>query len=109
MKPVSCLACLVVAWSLGHAAWAAEGPLVLDVWPGPAAGDHGTIGPERVRTGDEAPTADAQWRSRYLPELTAKLNLGPGWTLDLDASASGHVLLMMRVASGALAMAGDRP
>ena len=61
MKQVSSLACLVFAWFLGHAAWAAEGPLVLDVWPGPAAWDHGTIGPERVRTGDEAPTADAKW------------------------------------------------
>ena len=28
---------------------------------------------------------------RYLPELTAKLNLGRTWTLDLDASANAFV------------------
>lgn len=38
-----------------------------------------------------APTADAQWRLRYLPELTAKLTLGRTWTLDLDASANAFL------------------
>jgi hypothetical protein len=33
----------------------------LDVWPGKAAGDHGPIGPERVRAAAEAPTKDAKW------------------------------------------------
>ena len=34
---------------------------MLDVWPGKAVGDHGQIGPERVRAPAEAPTKDAKW------------------------------------------------
>ena len=30
-------------------------------WPGKAVGDHGQIGPERVRAAAEAPTKDAKW------------------------------------------------
>ena len=45
----------------GCAARAADEPLVLDVWPGKAVGDHGQIGPERVRAAAEAPTKDAKW------------------------------------------------
>jgi acetyl esterase/lipase len=45
----------------GGAAIGADEPLVLDVWPGKPAGDHGQIGPERVRAAAEAPTRDATW------------------------------------------------
>jgi acetyl esterase/lipase len=34
---------------------------VLDLWPGKVAGDSGGIGPERVRSPEEAPTKDAKW------------------------------------------------
>jgi acetyl esterase/lipase len=46
---------------LAGAARADEQPMVIDVWPGEVAGDHGQIGPERIRSVDDAPTADAQW------------------------------------------------
>jgi len=39
---------------------AAEPP-VFPVWPGAVPGDYGTIGPERIRAPDEAPTKDAKW------------------------------------------------
>lgn len=42
------------------AARAAEPSQVLEVWPGQVMGDHGQIGPERVR-GADAPTTDAKW------------------------------------------------
>ena len=61
MKLVSILACVAVGWYQGHPARAADEPLVLDVWPGKAAGDHGEIGPERVRAATDAPTKDAKW------------------------------------------------
>jgi acetyl esterase/lipase len=35
--------------------------VVLPVWPGAAAGDFGTIGPERIRAPSESPTKDAKW------------------------------------------------
>lgn len=40
-----------------------QDPLVLPLWPGAAAEDHGAaaIGPERVRAPSEAPTKDAKW------------------------------------------------
>ena len=60
MKRSCILAWVMAAWPLGNAAVPADTPLVLDVWPGMALGDHGQIGPERVRAVDEAPTADAQ-------------------------------------------------
>jgi acetyl esterase/lipase len=49
--------------ALGPAAFAqpAREPLVVPVWPGKPAGDFGTIGPERVRKPDEAPTKNAKW------------------------------------------------
>ncbi len=49
MKRVLILVSVAAALSTGSAARAADGPLVLDVWPGKATGDHGQIGPERVR------------------------------------------------------------
>lgn len=55
------LVCAAVGWLPGVVARGADRPLVLDVWPGKAAGDHGTIGPERVRAAAEAPTTDARW------------------------------------------------
>src|SRR5262249_42788172 len=61
MKRVLMLACVSVGVNPGGAARAADGPMVLDVWPGKPAGDHGRIGPERVRAPAEAPTADAKW------------------------------------------------
>src|SRR5687767_11144526 len=39
----------------------AERPEVLSIWPGVVPGDYGTIGPERVRAPEEAPTKDAKW------------------------------------------------
>ena len=49
----------------------AEEPVVLPVWPGAVPGDHGTIGPERVRAPSEAPTKDAKWiTSVSKPTLT---------------------------------------
>ena len=61
MKRVLILACVVVGLYPGGAARAADDPRVLDVWPGKAVGDHGQIGPERVRAAAEAPTKDAKW------------------------------------------------
>lgn len=62
MKREWILAGLAVAFAPGDAARAAERPIVVDVWPGgKAQGDHGTIGPERVRTAADAPTKDATW------------------------------------------------
>jgi predicted amidohydrolase/acetyl esterase/lipase len=55
------LACVALGWYPGDATRAAAGPLVLDLWPGKAAADHGQIGPERVRAAAEAPTKDAKW------------------------------------------------
>jgi acetyl esterase/lipase len=39
----------------------AEGPRVLPVWPGMVPGDHGEIGPERVRDPADSPTKNAKW------------------------------------------------
>ena len=61
MKRVLILACVAVWFHAGSAARAADEPMVLDVWPGTAMGDHGQIGPERVRAPAEAPTKDAKW------------------------------------------------
>ncbi len=61
MKRNCILAWVMAALPLGNAAVLADVPLVLDVWPGMAVGDHGQIGPERIRAVEEAPTADAQW------------------------------------------------
>jgi hypothetical protein len=55
------LACGMAALPLSSVTFAAGEPLVVDVWPGEVAGDHGQIGPERVRDVAEAPTADAKW------------------------------------------------
>ena len=61
MRRVLILACLAVGFNPCGAARAADEALVLDVWPGKAVGDHGQIGPERVRAAAEAPTKDAKW------------------------------------------------
>jgi predicted amidohydrolase/acetyl esterase/lipase len=61
MKRVLILACVAVGFHAGGSARGADQPLVLDVWPGKAVGDHGQIGPERVRAPAEAPTKDAKW------------------------------------------------
>jgi predicted amidohydrolase/acetyl esterase/lipase len=61
MGRVLILACVAVGLNAGSAVQAANEPLVLDLWPGKVAGDHGQIGPERVRAPAEAPTKDAKW------------------------------------------------
>ena len=61
MRRVLILVGLAVAFAPGEAARAADRPIVLDVWPGKMVGDHGQIGPERVRAAAEAPTKDATW------------------------------------------------
>jgi predicted amidohydrolase/acetyl esterase/lipase len=61
MKRVLVVACVSLWFNAVSAAPAADAPLVLDVWPGKAVGDHGQIGPERVRAPAEAPTKDAKW------------------------------------------------
>ncbi|QEH35561.1 Acetylxylan esterase precursor [Aquisphaera giovannonii] len=55
------LAWAALTFSVDIAAGADDRPLVLDVWPGKVPGDHGRIGPERTRTGADAPTPDAIW------------------------------------------------
>jgi hypothetical protein len=53
---------ILAGWiSLSSAGSAAEGPLVLPVWPDKVPGDYGTFGPERVRDPSDSPTRDAQW------------------------------------------------
>lgn len=50
---------------------AADGPLVVPVWPGKAPGDYGTIGEEKFRSPDNAPTKDAKWLTNVTkPTLT---------------------------------------
>ncbi len=61
MKRTLFLACVAVWLNSGNTAQAADQPLVFDVWPGATVGDHGQIGPERVREPAEAPTKDAKW------------------------------------------------
>jgi acetyl esterase/lipase len=61
MKRVLLLACVAVGLNPGDSTREADKPLVLDVWPSKAQGDHGQIGPERVRAAAEAPTKDAKW------------------------------------------------
>src|SRR5262245_48116998 len=61
MKRVWILAFVAGGWNSGDRALAVDEPLVLAVWPGKAVGDHGQIGPERVRAAAEAPTKDAKW------------------------------------------------
>ena len=57
----SCTPLVVWLFVTGPAA-GADNPLVLDVWPGgKALGDYGTIGAERIRPPDNAPTKDAKW------------------------------------------------
>ncbi len=46
---------------LAAAVQASDNPLVLPLWPGKAAGDYGTIGPERVRDPSDSPTKTAKW------------------------------------------------
>ncbi|MCU0963241.1 MAG: hypothetical protein MUF48_24370 [Pirellulaceae bacterium] len=61
MRSTCICLCAYFSLPLVGAALADERPLVIDVWPGQVAGDHGQIGPERVRARDEAPTPDAKW------------------------------------------------
>jgi acetyl esterase/lipase len=61
MNQVLILAYMSVGFYAASAVKAADGPQVLDVWPGKSVGDHGQIGSERVRAPSEAPTQDATW------------------------------------------------
>jgi acetyl esterase/lipase len=63
---------LLSCWAaVSSAALAADEPLVMNVWPGETVGDFGDIGPERVRTPDEAPTPDAKWLTNVtVPTIT---------------------------------------
>ena len=61
MKRLLIVACVAIGLNPGKVTRAANEPLVLNVWPGKAVGDHGQIGPERVRAAAEAPTKDAKW------------------------------------------------
>jgi acetyl esterase/lipase len=96
VKRLLLLTCLAVASS---AAWAADKPLVVNVWPAQTVGDFGNTGPERVRTPDEAPTPDAKWVTNvtvptitvYRPEegknTRAAMIVCPGggyWNLAID-------------------------
>src|SRR5262245_45109308 len=48
-----------------------KGSEQLPIWPGAVAGDHGAIGPERVRAPAEAPTKNAKWITNVTkPTLT---------------------------------------
>lgn len=99
MKRVVIPASLWLVFLLGRSLPAAEEPLVLDVWPGPTVGDHGPIGPERIRAASEAPTGDAMWitnvtrptLSVFRPEAAKNLGVAivicPGggyWNLAWD-------------------------
>jgi acetyl esterase/lipase/predicted amidohydrolase len=61
MKRFLILSFVAVWLNATSAAQAADQPLVLNVWPGTTVGDHGQIGPERIRAAAEAPTKDAKW------------------------------------------------
>lgn len=61
MNRVLLSACVATGLILCGEIRAADQPLVLDVWPGKVPGDHGKIGPERVRAPSEVPTSDAKW------------------------------------------------
>jgi predicted amidohydrolase/acetyl esterase/lipase len=61
MHRILILACVAVGFNAPGVPDAVGAPLVLDVWPGKAVGDHGQIGPERVRAPTDAPTKDAKW------------------------------------------------
>jgi predicted amidohydrolase/acetyl esterase/lipase len=99
VKRALILACVAAAFNAGSAAQGADEPLVLDVWPGKPVGDHGQIGPERVRAPAEAPTKDAKWitnvtrptMSVFRPEAANRLGVAilicPGggyWNLAWD-------------------------
>jgi acetyl esterase/lipase len=61
MKRTALCAFLVSELVLVSLGKSVANPLVLNVWPGKAVGDYGTIGAERVRAPAEAPTKDAKW------------------------------------------------
>jgi acetyl esterase/lipase len=61
MKRAVLSVALIFGLALACPAIGGDDPLVIDLWPGKAAGDSGTIGPERVRAPTEAPTKDAKW------------------------------------------------
>jgi acetyl esterase/lipase len=63
---------LLICWAVvSSAAWAADEPLVMNVWPGETVGDFSNVGPERIRSPDEAPTPDAKWVTNVsVPTIT---------------------------------------
>lgn len=52
---------LVIALAIAAPGAETGAPLVLPLWPGKVPEDYGTIGPERFRAPEEAPTKDAKW------------------------------------------------
>jgi acetyl esterase/lipase len=52
---------LLAGLSLAGPGTGKEGPIVLPLWPGKAVGDYGSIGEERIRSPEDAPTKDAKW------------------------------------------------
>jgi acetyl esterase/lipase len=61
MKRIESCALLAVGLSLSCPGNGADNPLVLAIWPGKVPGDYGTIGEERFRPPETAPTKDAKW------------------------------------------------
>src|SRR5947208_469441 len=61
MKPIASCAFLAAGLSLVSPGKGADEPLVLPVWPGKVPGDYGSIGEEKFRPPENAPTKDAKW------------------------------------------------
>ena len=78
MKRVLILACVAIGLNPSDSVRAGDEPLILDVWPGKAAGDHGQIGPERVLTPSEAPTKDAKWITSVTRPTISVFRADPG-------------------------------
>jgi len=71
MKKVISCGVVVAGLSLVGPGMGAESPLVVPVWSGKAPGDYGTIGEERFRPPENAPTKDAKWLTNVTkPTLT---------------------------------------
>jgi acetyl esterase/lipase len=69
--PIARLLILICVAHVSTAAWSADEPLVINIWPGETVGDFGNIGPERVRTPEEVPTPDAKWVTNVsVPTIT---------------------------------------
>jgi len=71
MKRLAFGAALIVWLSWACAGMSADGPTIVEVWPGKAPGDYGQIGEEHFRPPSDAPTKDARWLTSVTkPTLT---------------------------------------